>query len=284
MAQKIFLNKEIIDEDKACIAANDAGFLYGAGIFETMRAANGKVFALEDHLDRLFFSINQLKIGISLVRADVEAAIFKTLEANGLSDARIRLTVTNGPMSISEEPEPTLLITALPFQPYPEDYYETGVKVALTDTRRSSSDPIARFKTTNYMPNLLALNTARLKGAVEALWFTTDGELAEGCISNVFIIKDGVVITPPLETPILQGIAREQIGRLLIKNNIKYEEKRIHINTLLEAEEMFISNVVMQVLPVNSVEKHVVNDGKPGKMTKKIGKIFTEYFNEYCGI
>ncbi|MGB8227312.1 MAG: aminotransferase class IV [Sedimentisphaerales bacterium] len=278
---KVFLNNQIIESSAAHINCADGGFLYGAGLFETMRASNGVVFALDDHLDRLFSSAEKLKINIRGDKKFTADAVYETLNANELKEARIRLTVTSGPIS-AESPEPTLLITAVNFEPYPKSYYDKGILVILNSYRQNPADVLAGYKTTSYFSRIAALASAHQKRAAEALWFTIDGLLAEGCVSNVFIVKDSVLYTPSLKIGILPGIARKTVLNLTVKNSIKAEEKELTIDDLLGADEVFITNVVMQVLPVIGIEAHNVGNAKPGAVTKKIAALYTEFFNQYC--
>ncbi len=279
MPQKIFLNSEIIDSSQAQINCADGGFLYGAGLFETMRASNGVVFAIDDHIDRLFTSAEKLKINLRGDRKFVADAVYETLNANELKEARIRLTATSGAIN-AEQPEPTLLVTAVNFEPYPKEYYEKGILVVLNSYRQNPSDVLTGHKTTSYFSRIFALAVAHQRRASEALWFTNEGFLAEGCVSNVFIVKDSVVFTPSLKTGILPGIARKTVLNLAGKNSIKAEEKEITIDNLLGADEVFVTNVIMQVLPVIAIESHNIGNTKPGEMTKKIAALYTEHFNK----
>jgi len=278
---KVFLNDKIIESSAAHINCADGGFLYGAGLFETMRASNGVVFALDDHLDRLFNSAEKLKINLRGDKKSIADAVYETLNANELKEARIRLTATSGPIS-AEKPEPTLLITAVNFEPYPKSYYDKGILVILNSYRQNPADVLAGHKTTSYFSRISALAAAHQKRAAEAMWFTVDGFLAEGCISNVFIVKDSVLFTPSLKMGILPGIARKTVLNLTAPNSIKAEEKELTIDDLLGADEVFITNVCMQVLPVIGIEAHNVGNAKPGAVTKKIATLYTEFFNQYC--
>ena len=281
--EKVFLNDKLIDIDKARISVTDSGFLYGAGLFETMRSCNGVVFALTDHLDRLFFSARALSINNPYSREHITEAIYRLLRANKLAEARLRLTLTNGPMAESaEQRKPTLLITATKFQPYPAEYYKNGVTVLLCPFRQNPGDPIYGNKTTSYFSRMIALNLAHQKRAAEALWFTVDNRLAEGCISNVFLVKDSALYTPPIRTPVLAGVARKTVCQIALKNSIELMEKDLYINDLLEADEVFLTNIIMQVMPIIKVEKHTVGDGKVGPMTKKLQKSFAEFVEGWC--
>ena len=285
MTEKVFLNDKLVDIDKACISVTDSGFLYGAGLFETMRSCNGVVFALKDHLDRLFFSARSLSINITYDKKIIADAIYEVLQANKLSDARLRLTLTGGPMAGPEEkPKPTLLITATKLQPYPSEFYKNGVLVVLCPFRQNPSEPIYGHKTINFFPRMIGLKLAHQKKAAEALWFTIDNRLAEGCISNVFLVKDSTLYTPPIETPVLAGVARKTVCETALKNSIKLVEKDLYIDDLLDADEIFLTNVIMQVMPVSKIEQHTVGDGKVGLVTKKLMKYFDEFVKKECQI
>jgi len=283
MVEKVFLNGKLIEIDKACIPVTDSGFLYGAGLFETMRSHNSVVFALTDHLDRLSFSARALSINNPYTKQYITDAIYKLLQANKLTDARLRLTLTNGPMSQSnEQQKPTLLITATKWKPYPSEYYMKGVTVVLCPFRQNLGEPIYGHKTTSYFSRIIALNLAHQKRAAEALWFTVDNRLAEGCISNVFLVKDSVLYTPLIGTPVLAGVARKTVCQIALKNSIKLVEKDLYINDLLGADEVFLTNVIMQILPITKIEKHTVGEGKVGPMAKKLQSYFVEVVKEQC--
>ncbi len=283
MAQKVFLNDGIVDSAQAQISSADAGFLYGAGLFETMRASNGVVFALDAHLDRLFASAEKLKINLRGDKTFVADAIYQTLNANELAEARIRLTATSGAIN-AEKAEPTLLVTAVNFEPYPKEYYDKGIIVVLNSYRQNPLDVLSGHKTTSYFSRISALAVAHQKRAAEAIWFTVDGRLAEACISNVFLVKDSVLLTPSLKTGILPGIARKTVLELAGKNSIKAEEKELTIDDLLGADEVFITNVIMQVMPVVAVESHNVGNAKPGALTKRVSSLYIENFNKEVGV
>ncbi len=281
--EKVFLNDQLVDIDKACISVTDSGFLYGAGLFETMRSHNGVVFCLKDHLDRLFFSANSLSMNNPYDKEYLIDAIYKVLHVNKLTDARLRMTLTNGPMAKSNQrPRPTLLITATKLEPYPQEYYNKGVMVVLCPFRQNVSEPTYGHKTTSYFSRMLALNWAHQRRAAEALWFTVDDRLAEGSISNVFLIKNSALYTPPIETPVLAGVARKTVCQIALRNSIKLVEKNLYINNVLEADEVFLTNVIMQILPVISVEKHTVGDGKVGPIAKMLYERFNEFVKDNC--
>lgn len=281
--EKVFFNDKLIDINKACISVKDSGFLYGSGLFETMRCNNGVVFCLDYHLERLFSSAEKLSITNIYERQNIVDAIYKVLQANKLTDARLRLTLTSGPMSAPENKgKSTLLITATDLQPYPAEFYQKGVLVVLCPFRQNVTEPIFGHKTTSYFSRMLALQIAHQKKAAEALWFTTTNLLAEGCISNIFLVKDSVIYTPLLTTPVLAGVARKAVCKIAADNSVKLVEKDLGIDELLAADEIFLTNVIMKIIPVNSVEKHTVGDGKVGPVTKKLQKLFDDYIKIRC--
>ncbi len=181
-----------------------------------------------------------------------------------------------------EQRTPTLLITATEFRPYPAEYYKTGVLVVLCPFRQNPTDPTCGHKTTSYYPRLLALNLAHQNRAAEAIWFTTDNRLAEGCVSNVFLVKNSVLYTPSVGTPVLPGIARKAVCQLARQQSIELVEKDLSISDLLGADEIFLTNVIMEVLPVISVEKHTVGDGKVGPVTGKLREGFLQTVEQEC--
>ena len=273
---KIFLNNQVVDEQDAMVSVGDSGLLYGAGLFETMRSYGRKVFALDEHIARITESGK--KLAIQIPDAEFLAdAVYETLNANDIDDARVRMTVTNGSLSHSQEKlEPTVIVTTTAIQEYPSEYYEKGVLVVLSPYRQNPTDPTAGHKTTSYFPRMMGLQYAHERGAAEAIWFTIENYLAEGCISNVFLVKDGEVLTPGLDTPVLAGIIRAKVIELADANNIELEDKQLTINDILEADEMFITNSIMEIMPVTGVEKHTIGDGKVGSVTKLLSEKLKE--------
>ncbi|OHB55044.1 MAG: hypothetical protein A2Y07_01425 [Planctomycetes bacterium GWF2_50_10] len=276
---KIFFNGSIIEDRDARLSVNDGGLLYGAGIFEIMRSCGGKVFAIADHLDRLFNSAGALGIHIPMEKAHLGEAVSSVLKANPAGQSRIRLTVTSGPMAMgTDEPNPTVLITSAPFEPYPAALYETGITVVLNTARQNPTDPTAGHQVLNYFPRLIALDTARRKMALEALWFTFENKLAEGSMSNIFIVKNGKLLTPSVNTPVVPGIVRRHVLAIAKANGIETIEGDLFITDLLEADEVFLTSTVMHILPVIKVESHAVKDSRPGSITAKLTAAFAEAF------
>ena len=277
--EKIFLNDSLVNSDDVCISAHDTGLLHGVGLFETMRAYQGHVFCLDDHLDRLYDSALSLGITITPDRAFIVAAIGDLLAANRLSDGRIRLTLTGGSLHNCDEdlgPTSTLIVTAAPIHHYPEAYYRQGMTVIITSYKQNPDDPATGHKTLNYFSRLLALQDAQRKQAGEALWFTTTNRLAEGCISNVFLVHGEKLLTPPLDTPVLPGVARRLTLDLARKNHIDHEERPLIIKDLLNASEVFLTNTIMELMPVCRIERHSVGNEKPGPIYQKLHHLYKD--------
>ncbi len=267
---QVYLNDSILDAKDATVSASDGGFLYGVGLYEILRTDGGRIFALSDHLDRLLTSATALAIACPFDKPALESAIRRVLQANELTDARIRLTLTAGSISEGDFPQPTLLITASPQSAYPQDYYRNGVRVALADFRQNPFDPTTGHKTTSFLSRLTALNRAMKKGCFEAIWFTPAGVLAEACMSNVFLVKDSALLTPRIETPVMPGIARKHVLHLAEQNHIPHQQTDLTISDLLSAQECFLTSVSVKLLPVVGIEAHTVGDGKVGPVTKKM--------------
>ncbi len=280
----IYLNGEFVLADQAKVSAFDAGLLYGAGLFETMRSYNGTVFRGRQHLERLYHSAEVFSLRTPGPLETLLEAMHELLRRTDLPDARLRLTMTMGDTRATllhqqgqaEEPGPTVIIAATPFEPHPQRLYEDGASVLLSPQRQGKHDVTAGHKTIGYMPRLLVLRRAQGLGLLEALWFTTDNLLAEGCISNVFVVKGGVVKTPPLDTPALPGVTRATVIEVAQASEIPVEERPLTINDLLEADEVFLTSTSMEVMPVCRIEKHAVADDKPGPVSRRLLGLFRE--------
>ncbi len=284
MTQFVYFNGKLVPEDEARISIDDGGWLHGAGLFETMRAENGRVFRLESHIGRLRRSAEVLIRPLEREQLPSTADLEQLLERNELKVARLRLTVSAGSMDPGEDASirPTVCVTAKPLGAPPASVADTGVPVVITKHLVSPSDPIAGHKTLAYLPRLIGLREAQRARCSEALWFTTGRHLAEGSISNVFIVCGGVLVTPPLDTPVLPGIARGIVIKLARKAGIEVQERPLSIDDLLDANEVMLTNVIMQVMPVSRVEKHDIADGRPGPITRRLREAFRDLVRKEC--
>ena len=276
MSEIVYLNGSLLPLNEARISPVDYGFLFGFGLFETMRAYDGKIFRLDKHLNRLARSTETL--GLPAATLDIGKAVTDTLQANNLSNARIRVTVSAGEGGIVPDPagctSPTVLITAGPYQPYPEQTYEKGFKAVISSIRRNSQSPLSRLKSMNYLENLLAKREAKTAGADEALFLNERDLVAEAAMSNIFIVSGGMLKTPRVENGILPGITREIILELAPKLGIEAVEQDIWLGDILEAEEAFLTNSVMEVMPLVKVARNRIGSGKPGPVTRKLRQAY----------
>jgi branched-chain amino acid aminotransferase len=286
-----WLNNSVIDEDDARISIRDSGLLHAAGVFTTMRASGGQVVRIEQHLKRLRDSCEALFVPLQYKDADLIAAADELLRRNELRAARLRLTVTRG-VAVNDPVhglrlDPTVFMTAAPFEAYPQEYYEKGMTAIVLDEQRLNPyDLQAGHKTLDYFTRLSALRDATRRGAGEALWFNVHNYLQSGCICNVFIVKDGKIITPPTQedlrdeaikascpyprSNVLPGITRAAILEDAAAIDIPAERRALSITDLLEADEVFLTNSVMGVMPVVRIERKAIGDEKPGKITREM--------------
>jgi len=285
LTSSIYLDGRFVAESEARVGVYDGAFLHGAGLFETLRAENGRVFRLEAHLERLRRSAGRILTPIE--RDDLPSAevFHELLHRNGLTAARMRLTVSAGVLKEGDGDNReglTVCLTAAPLSGYPNDLYQSGVQVAVCDFRVSTSDPVASHKTTSYLPRLLGLRFAQEKRCLEALWFNTRNQLAEGSITNVFVVRDNVLKTPPLDTPVLPGITRGIVLELAARAVIPAEQTTLGVDDLLDADEVFLTNAIMRVMPVIRVEKHDIADAKVGPITRRLAEAYAELVREEC--
>ena len=283
--QMMYAAGRIVPEAEATVSALDAGLLLGAGLFETLRTYGGRPFRLARHMARLRASGQFFRIFVRESDDEIAGIIARLLEANGLSDARIRITATRGPvtegLSDDEAPQATLLVTAGGQVSYPPELYERGATAVVSDIRINESDPLVFHKTTNYMSNLLAIRDAHSGGATEALRFNTRNRLAEGAISNVFLVSAGRLLTPPVEDGLLAGITREAVLEVAAEIGVPAEQRSLTVNDMLEADEVFLTNSIMEVMPVVQIEKHEVGPkgdpdrlGRPGSIARRLAEAY----------
>jgi branched-chain amino acid aminotransferase len=281
----IYLNNRIVPNNKAVISVYDHGFLYGDGIYETLRAYDGIVFLLDQHIDRLFRSASMIALKIKKTPDAVKKAVYKTLSANRLKEAVIRITVSRGPGPTGLDPalctDPTFVIIAREFVHYPNMYYKKGVRIALVDTKRNFKDALnPQIKSLNFLNNILAIIEAKKKDAYEAIMKNYRGYIAEGTISNIFFIKDRVLCTPGLDVGILDGITRRIILETARDAGMQVIEGRFKKDDLYNADEMFISNTTMEVMPVSEIDNKTISS-RAGNLTKTLHKLYVKKIKDH---
>ena len=274
----LYLDGHLVEPEQARIDPRDRGFLLGDGLFETMRAERGRVPFLDRHLDRLEASAAILGIPLPQPRAALAAACLEVLQANGLTNciAAVRLTLSRGPgprgLAPPPEPEPTLLITAAPLA---EKAPSPG-RVVISTIRRNEHSPLSRIKSLNYLDAVLALREARERGADDAILCNTAGRLACASAANLFLVRDGVLLTPSLGEGVLPGITRGLILELASELGSSAEENAIPPPALERAEEVFLTSSLIGVRPLVAADGHPVGRGALGPLTEGLGEAYRE--------
>ena len=293
MEEIVYLNGELIPRSNANVSVYDHGFLYGYGLFETMRAYNGTIFLLDRHLKRLHSSAEAIGLSTGLADIDLAEACYNTLKANDLKEARLRLTVTRGEADSFAIPviagKLTVLVTAISYSPLPAEIYENGFKAGVSSFFGSSRSVLSGHKSTSYLISVLAKMEAGASGFEESLLLNEKNCLTEGSISNIFFVSaDSKIVTPPLESGILPGITRGMVMELADAVGINVHEKDITIAGLVSFKEAFLTNSVMEIMPLvavadNSGKIVTIGSGKQGRLTKKLMTAYRELVAKEIG-
>jgi branched-subunit amino acid aminotransferase/4-amino-4-deoxychorismate lyase len=286
---QVYLNGDMVDAGGARISIEDAGFTHAVGLFETMAARNGHVFRMDAHLARMNESAQQLGLARQLDVETLGQAVMRTLEHNKLSEARVRLTVTAGAVSLLRPadvpPQPTVLVNTTEPTQYDPAYFDQGIKALIAPPGANPFDPLAGHKTLAYWARLRTLRQAAAAGAGEAIWLNVTNHLASGAVSNIFLVKDRALLTPfargeevtgALPAPVLPGITRAAVLEIAGRMDIPIHKRMLDVNDLLEADEVFLTNSSWHVLPVTSVEKKSVSNGKVGQVTEQLRQSLLE--------
>jgi len=278
--EKVFVNGSFVNLTLAKISVFDRGFLYGDGLFETMRAYWGEVFRLEDHLDRLFRSAKEIEISFSYTRKELKNIIKRILKTNNLSEAYIRLTLSRG---ISEtglisksKSSATLVIMARKFKPLSPSEYKRGWRSTVVGPRQNQASPVSRLKSLNFLNNILARKEAKAKGVDEGILLNTIGDVTEASTSNIFLVKRGIVITPPEESGLLPGITRRVVLELATSLGLKVYKRRIFLDELMGVEEAFLTNSLIEIMPLVEIDGRRIGKGKPGTLTQRIHRAYQD--------
>ena len=278
MGEIFYLNGKLLTSEEARISVLDYGFLFGYGLYETIRAYDGQPFRLDNHLARLGFSGDRL--GIVIHVALIREAVNDVVKANGFKQTRVRICVSIGEGTMSPNldscRQPTIAVLASEYTPPNADKYKQGYKVMLSSIKRSSLSPVTYLKSANTMENMLARQDAKEAGADEAFSLNEKGYLTEAAGSNLFLVKDGVLKTPRYESGILPGVTRVVVFELAAQLGIKVKEVNLRLTDLLQADEVFVTNSLIEIVPVTVFDGKPLNSGKPGTLTRKLMKAYKE--------
>jgi branched-chain amino acid aminotransferase len=278
----IFLNGEYVDSrDKALVPLYDHGLLYGDGVFEGIRAYNGRIFRMRDHVERLYHSARSIMLEIPYTRDEMSELLLETVRRTGLDEAYIRLIVSRGPGDLGIDPrkctKPSVYIIAGAIQLYPKDKYAKGLRATIASTRRNRPDSVnPQVKTLNYLNNILAKIEAIQSGVDEAIMLNEAGYVAEGAADNIWVVQEGVLCTPPTHIGILEGITRKVLMELCDENGIRWREKTMVVHDLIRAEEVFLCGTGAELIPVVEIDGRVIGSGKPGPVFQRMLGLFRE--------
>ncbi|MCD6392585.1 MAG: branched-chain-amino-acid transaminase [Planctomycetes bacterium] len=282
MAMKIWLDDKLVNADDAKVSAFDHGLLYGDGVFEGIRVYDGRIFEFDAHLKRLYLSARVLRLAMPMPEDALADATRQTVEANGVHDGYIRLVVTRGVGDLGLNPflckRACVIIIAATIQLYPEELYEQGIKVVSASTMRNHPMSLPpQVKSLNYLNNILAKIEAIDAGVSEAIMYNHEGYVAEASGDNVFIVRDGTIYTPPVQSGSLEGITRGIVIDLAAGENITVVEKNLTRFDLYVCNEFFLTGTAAEVIGVVEIDGRAVGDGAPGPVTTMLRKKFFEY-------
>jgi branched-chain amino acid aminotransferase len=287
MAQKIYISGKFYCKEDAKISVYDHGLLYGDGVFEGIRSYGGKVFRLADHLDRLWESAKAIWLEIPMSKAEMTKAIEDTLAANGVEDGYIRVVVTRGAGTLGLDPNrcsnPQVIVIADHIALYPKEYYENGLEIITVSVMRNHSAALSpRIKSLNYLNNILAKIDAQQAGAHEAIMLNAQGLIAECTADNLFVVRNGQLLTPSPQDGALEGITRGVILELAGEARIPAAEAHLSRYDLYTAEEAFVTGTGAELMPVIEVDGRTVGDGKPGPLTRRLLDAYRAAVPGYC--
>ena len=292
MEEIVYLNGSLVPRSEARISVFDHGFLYGYGLFETMRAYQGKIFLLERHINRLLSSAKVVGLSNSLAGVDLAKACMDTLKANNLEDARLRLTITGGEADAFPWADtgstPAVVITVRPYTPFPVEKYEQGFRVGIASVRRCRQSKLSQIKSTSYLISVLAKREAAAQGLDEALLLNDDGFIAEGGSSNVFFVRSSRLVTPSEGSGILPGLTRDVVIELADELDISVTEGTVGMAIIRQCDEAFLTSSTVEIMPMVTASDESgrtvkIGTGKPGPITLQLMAAYKDRVKKEIG-
>ncbi|MGF1633573.1 MAG: branched-chain-amino-acid transaminase [Phycisphaerae bacterium] len=282
MSRKVWIDGTLYDKENAKVSVFDHGLLYGDGVFEGIRVYNGKIFEQQAHVDRLYESAKAIRLTVPLTPDELVKAMQATVEANGLAEAYIRLLVTRGAGTLGLDPnrcpKGSVIIIVDTIRMYPVEMYEHGMSVITASVIRNHPNALSpRIKSLNYLNNILAKIEAADAGVPEAIMLNVYGRVAEATGDNVFILKNGVVYTPPSTEGSLEGITQAVLLRLCERLGLPAERRQIERYDLYTADEIFLTGTAAEVIGVTKIDGRTVGDGQVGNATRRLRGMFLAY-------
>lgn len=282
MSAKVYINGKFFAPNEAMVSVFDHGLLYGDGVFEGLRIYNGKIFRLEQHIDRLYDSAKAICLKIPMTTAEITEACLETVKQSEFTDGYIRLVVTRGAGTLGLGPErtenPQVIIIVDKIKLYPQEFYDNGLAIITAATIRNHPAALSpRIKSLNYLNNIMAKIEASNAGCLEALMLNHKGEVSECTADNIFIVRDGNLLTPPTDAGILEGVTRDVVLELAQAAGIPTFEKTLTRHDIYVADECFMTGTAAEVIGVVKVDDREIGDGKPGPITRKLKALFVEH-------
>jgi len=279
MEPVVYLNGEFVPLSQAKISILDRGFCYGDALFETMRVYSGKIFQLDRHLDRLERGAERIFLKLPESRECIQEILYKTFNRNQGADAVIRLTVTRGVGALGKlwqaDTTPTLSVYVRPYSSPPDEWYQNGVPISLIPNSAAKLGGVQeQIKSANYLSQVLARKQAEDQNSVDGIMINEQGEVCDGTISNIFVVKDGVLSTPAVNGYVLAGVTRQVVLKLATETETACKERPMTANDVLRGDEVFLTNTGWEILPVNSVDGKTIGPGKPGPLTQALRREF----------
>ena len=280
----IYIDGEFLPKAEAKVSVFDHGLLYGDGVFEGIRSYNGRVFKLDEHLERLYDSAKSIMLQMPIPIETMKETVLETLRRNHLTEAYIRLIITRGVGDLGLDPDkcpkPSIIIIADKIVLYPQKFYEDGLEIVTAAVRRNYAEAInPRIKSLNYLNNILAKIEGKQAGAEEVLMLNAEGYVVECSGDNIFWIKNETLVTPPVHIGILEGVTRNSVINLARDAGIHVEERVFTRHDLYIADECFLTGTAAEVIPVVKIDRRAIGDGQPGKITQRLISAFRQYAN-----
>ncbi len=281
----ICINGEFLPLENAHVSATDAGILQGDGVFETVRVERGQLLLIDDHFARLARGLRVLEIPYHLEKEQLLAMCHQVIDANHLKDARLRITITRGPVRnqpiTAQEGEPTLIITATRLDPRTDETRTRGWRIVMTPYIRNHRSPLASIKSTSYLESLMARRFAQRAGFDDGILLNSAGYVAETSIANLYLLRDNIISTPRIEDGALPGIMRGQLSAYCSELGLEFHEQTLIVEDFLAADEVFATNAMMQIMPVVQIGERQISDGQPGARTRQLFHLHRHMMDQY---
>lgn len=286
MSLQIYIDGKFLPEEDAKISVFDHGLLYGDGVFEGIRIYRRRLFMMDEHVKRLYGGARVIRLEVPLTSAQLIDAVRETARLNDLTEGYVRLIVTRGVGDLGLSPlkcsGASVIIIASTIKIYPDEVYRHGLKVVTVATRRNNPDALSpQIKSLNYLNHILAHFEVLHSGADEGLMLNDQGYITECVVDNFFVVRDGVVITPPTNVGALNGITREAVFRLCPKVGIEIDEQNLSLVEAYTSDECFLTGTAAEIAPITHIDERPIGDGKPGPVTRKLMETFKEFRENY---